>query len=146
MNKAQKRAWLILAISTATLLAAAAVIIFVHINHIDVLGHYKPTPIGRILGVVMTVPLILIVIAAWRFPQKDFDERDKLIDHKTVIWGYMGAFIFLAGAGWFIIIANQLGTIKSMLIIYLIYVAYFVSASVSSIAALIQYRWGCGNE
>ena len=145
MNKAQKRAWLILAISIATLLASAAVIIFVHINHIDVIGLSKPTLTGRILGVVMTVPLILIVVTAWRLPQRDFDERDKLIDHKTVIWGYMGAFIFLVGAGWFIIIANHLGTIKSMLIIYLIYLAYFVSASVSSIAALIQYSLGGKN-
>jgi tryptophan-rich sensory protein len=146
MNKAQKRAWLVLTISIVTLLAAAAVIIFVHINHIDVIGLPKPTPIGRILGLVMTVPLILIVITAWRFPQKDFDERDKLIDHKTAIFGYMGGLIFLVGAGWFIIIANQLGTIKSLLIIYLIYLAYFVSVSASSIAALIQYGRGGGNE
>ncbi|MGB8226003.1 MAG: hypothetical protein WCE45_03915 [Sedimentisphaerales bacterium] len=146
MNKAQKRAWLVLAISIATLLAAAAIIIFAYVNHIDIISISKPPLITRILGLVMTVPLILIVLTAWRFPGKDFDERDKLIDHKTVAYGYLAAFIFLAGAGWFVIILNHLGTMKSMLIIYLIYLAYFVSASVSSIAALIQYRCGGGDE
>ncbi len=146
MNKAQKRAWLTLIISVVTLLTAAAIMIFVYVNRIDIIGLSKPTIAARILGAAMTVPLILIVITAWRLPQKDFDERDKLIDHKTAPFGYLSAFVFLAAAGWFLIVNSHLGAIKSMLIIYLIYLAYFVSVVASSLAALIQYGRGPKGE
>lgn len=95
MNKAQKRTWFCFAISLATIVIEAAVIVFIRINQIDI---YEPTRF-RVLGLLCTIPLILIVITGARFPTKKFDERDKLIERKANAIGIVGAFIFLAGAG-----------------------------------------------
>ena len=139
MNKAQKRTWLCFAISLATILIAAAVIAFIRINKIDI---YEPTTRFRMLGILCTIPLILIVIIGARFPKKNFDERDKLIDRKANAIGIVGAFIFLAGAGsFYVLLAGRMGSIKAVLIIHLVYLACFVWILVSSVAALIQYGW-----
>jgi len=139
MNKAQKRTWLCFGISLATILIAAAVIAFIRINQIDI---YEPTIRFRILGILCTIPLILIVIISARFPTKKFDERDKLIDRKANAIGIVGTFIFLAGAGGFyVLLAGRMGSIKAVLIIHLVYLACFVWILVSSVAALIQYGW-----
>ena len=138
MNKAQKRTWFSFVISLATLVISAAVIAFIRINQIDI---YEPTTRFRMLGILCTVPLILIVIISARFPKKNFDERDKLIDRKANAIGIAGAFIFLAGAGWFLSVITKMGSIKAPLIILLVYLACFVWVMVSSAAALIQYGW-----
>ena len=140
MNKAQKRTWLCFAISLATILIAAAVIAFIRINQIDI---YEPTTRFRILGLLCTIPLILIVIISARFPKKNFDERDKLIDRKANAIGIVGAFIFLVGAGsFYVLLVGRMGSIRAVLIIHLLYLACFIWILVSSAAALIQYRWG----
>ena len=139
MNKAQKRTWFSFAISLATLLIAAGAIAFIRINQIDI---YEPKT-ARPLGLLFTLPLILIVIIGARFPKKNFDERDKLIDHKANAIGIVGAFVFLAGAGaFYVVLAGRMGSIRSVLIIHLVYIACFVWILVSSVAALIQYGWG----
>jgi len=138
MNKAQKRTWLCFAISFATIVVAATVIAFIRINRIDI---YEPTKF-RMLGVLMTIPLILIVIISARFPTKKFDERDKLIDRKALTFGTIGAFVFLAGAGWLLCVISQMGSIRASLILTLVYLACFVWILVSSVAALVQYGWG----
>ena len=145
MNKAQKRTWLCFAISLATILITAAVIAFIRINQIDI---YEPTMRFRILGVLCTIPLILIVIISARFPRKNFDERDKLIDRKANAIGIVGAFVFLAGAGaFYVVLAGRMGSIRAVLIIHLVYIACFVWILVSSVAALIQYgRAGKGEK
>ena len=138
MNKAQKRTWFSFAISLATILIAAAVIAFIRLNEIDI---YEPTTY-RLCGLFMTIPLISIVIISARFPTKKFDERDKLIDRKALTFGTIGAFVFLAGAGWFLCVISKMGSIRASLIITLVYLACFVLILVSSVAALIQYSWG----
>ena len=139
MNKAQKRTWFCFAISLTTILLAAAVIAFIRINQIDI---YEPTTRFRILGLLCTVPLILIVIISARFPKKNFDERDKLIERKANAIGIVGAFIFLAGAGsFYVLLAGRMGSIRASLIITLVYLACFVCILVSSVTALIQYGW-----
>jgi len=70
-----------------------------------------------------------------------FDERDKLIDRKANAIGIVGAFIFLAGAGWLLSVITKMGSIKAPLVILLVYLACFVWILVSSVAALIQYGW-----
>ena len=136
MNKAQKRTWLCFAISLATILITAIVTAFIRINQIDI---YEPTT-ARPLGLLMTIPLILIVIISARFPKKNFDERDKLIVRKANAIGIEGAFIFLAGAGaFYVLLIGRMGSIRAVLIIHLVYLACFVWILVSSAAALIQY-------
>lgn len=143
MNKAQKRTWLTFAISLATLLISAIAIAFIRRNQIDI---YEPTRY-RLLGALNTIPLILIVILEVRFRKKYYDERDKIVDRKAKVIGAVGAFIFLAGAGFILIGTTRMGSIKTPLIPYLVYLAAFVWFFISSAAALVQYgRGGKENE
>jgi hypothetical protein len=69
------------------------------------------------------------------------------IDRQAVILGAVGAFIFLGGAGWYLSVVTKMGSIKAVLIMLLVYLAYFVWNLVLSIVALVQYgRGGKGGE
>ena len=144
MNKAQKRTFICLAISFATLVISAAIIAYVWRNEINIYDLSKPTRF-RILSLFMTIPLILIVITKWRW-KKVYDERDKQIDRKAIVCGSTGAFIFLGGAGWLLSVMTKMGSIKAPLVMLLVYLACFVWILVSSVAALIQYGWGGKDE
>jgi len=137
MNKAQKRAWLNFMVSLATLVISSVVITYVWRNEINIFDLSKPMRI-RILGLFCTIPLILIVIIAWRW-KKDYDERDKLIDRKANAIGIVGAFVFLGAAAWFLSVMTRMGSIRVPLITFLVYLACFVWILVSSMAALVQY-------
>ncbi len=119
MNKAQKRTFICLAISFATLVISAAIIAYIWRNEIDIYDLSKPTRL-RILSLFMTIPLILIVITNWRW-KKVYDERDKQIDRKAIVCGSIGAFIFLGGAGWLLSVMTKMGSIKAPLVILLVY-------------------------
>ena len=123
MNKAQKRTWFCFAVSVATILTASIVIAFIRINQIDIYGQPKTF---RLLGLLCTIPLISVVLISWRFPGKDYDERDKLIERKALTFGAIGAFVFLGGAGWFLCVISRMGSIRAVLIIHLVYIACFV--------------------
>ena len=140
MNRAQKRAWLRLLISLATLLIASIFIIYFRSRGIDISDFSTPTRIVRyiLLGILSAIPLILIVAIEWGW-KKVYDERDKQIDNQAVICGAVGAFIFLGGAGCFLCVVSKRGLIKAASIILLIYLACFVWNLVLSIVALIQY-------
>jgi hypothetical protein len=140
MNKAQKRAWLNFMVSLATLVISSVVITYVWRNEINIFDLSKPMRI-RILGLFCTIPLILIVIIAWRW-KKDYDERDKLIDRKANAIGIVGAFVFLGAAAWFLSVMTRMGSIRVPLITFLVYLACFVWILVSSMAALVQYGGG----
>jgi len=144
MNKAQKRTFICLAISFATLVISAAIIAYIWRNEINIYDLSKPTRL-RILSLFMTIPLILIVITNWRW-KKVYDERDKQIDRKAIVCGSIGAFIFLGGAGWLLSVMTKMGSIKAPLVILLVYLACFVWILVSSVAALIQYGWKIEGE
>lgn len=147
MNKAQKKAWLRLVISLATLVIASIVTIYVWSNGIDVYDFSTPKRIRHyiLLGVLSAIPLILIAATdcGWK---KVYDERDKLIDLKAVICGAIGAFVFLSGAGTFLVVATKMGSIKAVSIMLLIYLACFVGNLVTSTATLIQYGRSERNE
>ena len=96
----------------------------------------------RLIGLICTIPLILIVIISMRFRKKIYDERDTIIDRKANGFGLVGAFIFMGGAGWFLSVITRMGSIKASVITLLVYIACFVWILVSSVAALIQYGRG----
>ncbi|MHC4476831.1 MAG: hypothetical protein ACYTEL_14385 [Planctomycetota bacterium] len=147
MNKAQKRTWLRLLISMGTLLIASIFIIYFRSSGIDIYDFSTPARIRRyiLLGVLSAIPLILIVVIDWGW-KKVYDERDSQIDRQAVILGAVGAFVFLAGAGWFLTTATRMGSVKAVLIMLLVYLAYFVWNLVLSIVALIQYGRGAKGE
>ncbi len=138
MNKAQKRTWLSLVISLAGICFGAVVITLLKIMQLDIANtnHHMTF---RLLSLLLAVPLILMVIIGARFPKKNFDERDKLIDRKANAVGIVGVFIFLGAASQFLGIVTRMGSVKTVQIGVLVYLAAFVWILISSFAALIQY-------
>jgi hypothetical protein len=137
MNKAQKRIWLKLVVSMSGLLVMAFTLAVIEIYSLDMADATDHTAL-RVLGLLCSIPLILIVILDWSW-KKIYDERDRQIDREATICGTIGAFIFLAGAGWLLTITTKMGSIKASLIISLVYLACFVWILVSSVFALIKY-------
>ena len=144
MNRAQKRTWLTFAISAATLLISASVLWCAWANQIKIVDFERPMRY-RLIGLVNTIPLILIVFISMRFRKKDYDERDTIIEYKSSGIGYIAAFIFLTAAGYCLFLINPRGSTSNILMVmrgmYLVYLAAFVLFFVSSLAALIQYGW-----
>jgi hypothetical protein len=140
MNRAQKRIWLRLLISVATLLIASILIIYVRSSGIDISDFSTPARIRRyvLLGLLQAVPIILIAVIDWGW-KKVYDERDLQIERDAAICGWVGALTFMALAGWYLTVATKNGSIKAVLILLLVYLAFFVSIVVLSIVALILY-------
>ena len=144
MNKAQKRIWLKLVVSVAGLLIMALTLTIIKIYDLDMADTTDHTAF-RVLGLICTIPLILIVILDWSW-KKIYDERDRQINREATICGTVGAFVFLAGAGWLLTVVTKMGSIKVSLIISLVYLACFVGILVSSVSALIKYSWKIKGE
>jgi hypothetical protein len=144
MNKAQRRTWLKLVVSVAGLLVMVFTLAIVKIYKLDMADTTDHTAF-RVLGLICTIPLILIAILDWRW-KKSYDERDRQINHEATIHGTIGAFIFLAGAGWLLTVVTKMGSIKANLIISLVYLACFVWILVSSVSALLKYGWRVKGE
>jgi hypothetical protein len=144
MNKAQKRIWLKLVVSMVGLMVIAFNLAIIKIYNLDMADATDHTAF-RFLGLICTIPLVLIVILDWSW-KKLYDERDRQINHEATIHGIVGAFIFLAGAGLLLTVVTKMGSIKASLIISLVYLACFVWILVSSVSALIKYGWKVEGE
>ena len=138
MNRAQKKALQKILVSILGLLFMSAAITIMKIKNLDFSDKSDHSMI-RMLGLINMIPLILIVIIDWGW-KKIFDERDRLIANKANFIGIIAAFIFLAGAAEFLTVVTKLGSIKTPMIMSLVYLTCFVWILVSSIASLIQYR------
>jgi hypothetical protein len=140
MNKAQKRTWLRLLISLAALLVALILIIYFRSRGIDIYDFSTPARIRRyiLLGVLSAIPMILIAVIDWGW-KKVYDERDKQIEDQAAVCGWVGALAFVALAGLYLTVATEMGFIRAVLILFLVYLAFFVSIVVLSIVALILY-------
>ena len=106
MNKAQKKTWWTFAISAATLLISASVIAYVWVNQIKLIDVARPMRI-RLIGLMNTIPLILIVFVSRRFSKKDYDERDTIIERKSYRIGYITSFVFLVVTGYCLFLMNR---------------------------------------
>jgi len=140
MNRAQKRIWGKLVVSILGLMVMYGALTIMKIYNLEMREPQDHNAI-RMLGLLNTIPLILIIILEWRW-KKIYDERDIEIERRALYYGIVGAFIFLGGAGWFLTVITKLGSIKAHLIMSLVYLACFVWILVSSAAALIQYGLG----
>jgi predicted transporter len=141
MNKAQKRTWLSLVISLAGISFGAAAIALIKTMQLDMANTNHHTTF-RLLSLLITIPLISMVILSRRIPRKEYDERDKKIERKALVFGTFGVFIFLGAAAWFLSIVTKMGSIKTVQITLLVYLAAFVWYFISSFAILIQYGLG----
>jgi len=145
MNKAQKRTWHNLVVSLAGLLVMAGALALIKINDLNMADTEDHTAL-RVLGLLCTIPLILVVILQWGWKRR-CDERDMHIERRSLIIGGIAAFVFLGSAVMILIVIRPLGSINVYFLPSLVYLAYFAYLLVSSIAALIQYRCGGkGNE
>jgi len=96
------------------------------------------TPL-RLLGLLCTIPLILIVILDWGW-KKVYDERDLDIERGSLPLGMVGVFAFLTGAAMALGFIWPLESVSISTMLSLIYLAYFACLLVSSVAALTHYR------
>ncbi len=140
MNKAQKRTWLRLLISLLALLVASILIIYFRSRGIDIYDVSTPARIRRyvLLGILSAIPIILIAVIDWGW-KKVYDERDLQIEREAAICAWVGALAFIALAGGYLTVATKMGFIRAVLILFLVYLAFFVSIVVLSIVALILY-------
>jgi len=147
MNKAQKNTWLRLLISLGALLMASILIIYFRSRGIDIYDWSTPARIRRyvFLGVLSTIPLILIAAIEWGWKEV-YDERDKQIDNEAVIGGAVAAIAFLSLAGVYLTGATKMGSIKAVSVVFLVYLACLVWNLVLSIVALILYGRACKGE
>jgi len=140
MNRAQKRTWLSLVISLAGISLGATAVTLIKILQLDIANTNHHMTL-RLLSLPATIPLISMVILSWRLPTKRYDERDREIERKSMGYGVIGAFIFLGAAVLVLGIMSPLGSMKIFFLSALVYFAFFVSLTVSSVAALLQYGW-----
>jgi len=140
MNRAQKTTWLRLLISLVALAVASILIIYFRSRGIDIYDFSTPARIRRyvFLGVLSAIPLILIAVIDWGW-KKVYDERDLQIERQAAICGSVGALTFLALAGWYLTVATKMGFVRAVLILFLVYLAFFVGTVGLSIVALILY-------
>ncbi len=138
MNRAQKRTWLSLVISLAGICLGAIAMLSKANN--------DQRPTFSLLGLALTIPLISMVILSMRIPGKEYDERDRKIENKALIFGIFGVFAFLGGICVLLCITKPMGFIEVRRILLLVYLAAFVWFLTSSVAALIQYNWRIKGE
>ncbi len=109
---------------------------FVRVNQIDVIQDV----LCRGLGVFSTIPLIAIVVLGKRFPDREYDERDRHIDRKAQCWGSKGGISFLFGLALLLHVSDPLGSIGTVALPWLAYLTYFTCTLFESGAGLVQYR------
>ena len=136
MSCAEKRTWWTFGISLATVLIGVGASVFVWANQIDVIHDV----LCRGLGVPSTIPLIAIALLSRRFPDKEYDERDRHIERKALICAWMGGIGFLCGLCLLLHVSDPLGSIGTVTLPWLAYLTLFVSWLLGSGAALLQYR------
>ena len=147
MNKAQKWAWILFAISLATLVISAIGILYVRQNQINFSDTNNNT-LHRMQGLIMTIPLILIVVIVVLekyFFKKCFDERDTKINRIASSIGAIGTLAFLAAAGLSLTVITKMGSIKATTLLLLVYLAAFVWFLIMSATTLFQYGWRKNN-
>ncbi len=126
-----------------TLLVTAAILWYARLNGMTFIDLERPMRM-RLWSMLVILPLILILLLGTRYPKKDYDERDLIIDRKSLGAGFVAGFIFLFAAGVFVTVTSKpFDTLTNIYIwmrfSFLLYLAAFVSFLATSIASLIQY-------
>ncbi len=137
MSCAEKRLWWTFGVSLVTVLIGAGASMFVHANELDVIQDV----LRNGFGVISTIPLIAIVVLARRFPDREYDERDREIDRKAQCWGSKGCIGFLLGLCLVLHVLDPLGSIGTVALPWLAYLTFFMGTLFESGAGLLQYRY-----
>ena len=138
MNTSQKRKGWTLVISLTTLMVAGVITAMSIKGQIDLNSNVT----NRIVSISATIPLILIVILSKFYPGKLYDERDSKIENKSLIWGIMGTFGFMALTALFFATQYSRGTIteiKATNLITFVYISALVWFFLSSAVGAASY-------
>ncbi len=138
MNRAHRRTWGNLAVSVAGILLMSGVLAVMEIYDIRIADPEDHTAI-RVMGVVCTIPLILIAILQWGW-KKIYDERDLDIERRSMIIGGIVGLCFLCGGSLVMVVTRPLGSIDIYHLPSLSYITCFVLWGASAAAALVLYR------
>ena len=136
MSSAEKRTWWTFGISLATVLIGVGASVFVWANELDVFQ----AVLSRGLGVPFAIPLIAMVVLGRRFPDKEYDERDIHIERNGLSWGLMAGMSFLTGLSLLLCVLDPRGSISTVTVPFIAYLAFFVVTLFGSGAGLFQYR------
>jgi hypothetical protein len=145
MNQAHWRTWLKLAASVAGILVMSGALVAIEIFDLR-LTNPKDHKAFYLLGILNTIPLICFAVIDWGW-KKVYDERDKHIARQSDIIGGIAAVVFLGGAAFCaLILMSPLGSISFYSLTGWVVLVLYVGWSASSIAALVQYHRGGGDE
>ncbi len=135
MNPAQKRTCWTCLISLLTLIMVGIIAVMVLNGQLDLSNNFVYVAVG----ISFAIPLVLIVIFSMLYPGKAYDERDRLIENKSIILAIAGTFGFMTLAG--VILANQdfVKTPKWGYLIPFVYIAAIVWFFLSSAIGIILY-------
>ncbi len=140
MSKAQRHTWLRLLISVMGIGLMTGLLLIVSARDMS-LSNPSDHFTYRVLGLISTIPLILLVLLDWRWKKRGIaDERDLEIERRAWGIGATATFAIVTGAVLVSLFMGPLGTVTIHDLPSLIYIAYFVFLLTSSTAALIVYR------
>ena len=140
MSKAQRNTWLRLLISVMGIGLMTGLLLIVSVRDMS-LSDPSDHVTYRVLGLISTIPLILLVVVDWRWKKRGVaDERDLEIERRAWGIGATATFAIITGAVLVSLFMGPLRTITIHDLPSLIYMAYFVFLLTSSAAALIFYR------
>jgi len=144
VNRAHRRTWGNLAVSVAGILLMSGVLAVMEIYDIRLADSEDHTAL-RVMGVLCTIPLILIAILQWGW-KKIYDERDLDIERRSMLIGGTVGLCFLGGGSVVMVVTRPLGTIDIYHLPSLFYITCFVLWGASAAAALILYGRGGRDE
>jgi hypothetical protein len=144
MNKAHRKTWMKLAVSVAGILFMSGALAIMKINDLRLTNPEDHTTL-RVLGLLCTIPLILLVFLDWGW-KRVYDERDMHIVRRSQIIGGTATLVFVCSVVFITMMIRPLGSIGFYSLTSWAYLTCFVYWLACSIAALIQYNRGGRDE
>ena len=139
MNPAQKRAWFELIISLAGLVCSG--ISYYFFNHLGEPPYAAPWIYYLpLINLPIVLCLIGYVLTGAKFKAKYFDEREIILSRKSLVYGFLGVFVFLTAAAMIFFARNITASVPIRMLLLLIVSSFFFSCAVTSISFLWMYQ------
>jgi len=139
MNSAQKRAWYEMVISLAGLVfSGISYYFFTHAGEPPYAApwiYYFP-----LINLPIVLCLIGYVLTGGKFKAKDFDEREIGLSRKSLVYGFIGVFIFMTAVALVFLLQNIAAMVPIRILLLVIVSSFFFSSGIISISFLLMYQ------